>query len=354
MTTNPKCLKCGTELALNDEGIAPVLCDICAGVAGKRARKSLLTGTLRDYPATAFLLAVNIAMFIGMAVNGVSLINPNWTALLKWGGDFGPFTLGGEYWRLITATFLHAGIIHIGMNMWCLHYLGPICERVFGRLQTIGIYLLTGIGGWLLSLAHDPRALSVGASGAIFGIAGALVAGAKFGELSLTYGQKKALISTVVSFLVISFAYGGFSPGIDNMAHIGGFVSGLLLGLPLGGFARKHKLYQVGIFAVSCVIFFAAGRQLVQDHGAEGLLARANAATQHKDLPKAIRLLEKYRAAQPDDVEALTWIGDLYSATDQRDKAAEAYQHALKVNPNDEDAKEGLDDLREAALTTSK
>jgi len=352
--TNPKCLKCGTDLTLNEHGIAPVLCDACAGVAGKKARKSLLTGTLRDYPATTLLLAINVAVFLLMSVTGVGLISPNWTALLKWGGDYGPFTLGGEYWRLITATFLHAGIIHIGMNMWCLYYLGPICERVFGRLQTIGIYLLTGIGGWLLSLAHDPTGLSVGASGAIFGIAGALVAGAKFGELSLTHGQKKALISTVVSFLVISFAYGGFSPGVDNMAHIGGFVSGLLLGLPLGGFARKHKVYRMGIFAVSCVIFFAAGHQLVNDHGAEGLLARADAASEHKDFLKAIRLLEQYRTVQPDNVDTLTWLGDLYSATDQRDKAAAAYERALKVNPDDEDAKEGLDDLRDAALTTKK
>lgn len=354
MTSNPKCLKCGSELTLNDEGIAPVLCDACAGVAKKRARKSLLTGTLRDYPATALLLAINIAVFLGMTLTGVSFISPSWTALLKWGGDYGPFTLGGEYWRLVTATFLHAGILHIGINMWCLHYLGTICERVFGRLQTIGIYLLTGIGGWLLSLAHDPKALSVGASGAIFGIAGALVAGVKFGELSLSYGQKKALISTVVSFLIFSFAFGGFSQGIDNMAHIGGFVSGLLLGLPLGGFARKHKLYKVGIFAVSCIIFFAAGHQLVQDHGAAGLLERADAAMEHKDYGKAVRLLEKYRSIQPEDADTLTWLGDLYAATDQRDKAADAYQHALKIDPDSEDAKEGLDGLRNAALTSTR
>ena len=285
---------------------------------------------------------------------GAGIISPSWNALLKWGGDYGPFTLGGEYWRLITATFLHAGIIHIGMNMWCLYYLGPICERVFGRLQTIGIYLLTGMGGWLLSLAHTPDGLSVGASGAIFGIAGAIVAGAKFGELSLRQGERKALISSVVTFLVISFAYGGFSSGVDNMAHIGGFVSGLLLGLPLGGFARKHKLYQVGIFAVSCLLFFAAGRQLVQVMGPgdswRGPMPPANTKT----LPRPFTSWKNTARFSPTTSTMLTWLGDLYSATDQRDKAAEAYQRALKLNPNDEDAKGGLDDLREAALKTKK
>lgn len=354
MTTNPKCLKCGTELVLNEDGIAPVLCDPCGGVAGKRARKSLFTGTLRDYPASALLLAINIGVFLAMAATGSSMFNPNWNALVKWGGDYGPFTVGGEYWRLITASFLHAGIVHIGLNMWCLYYLGPLCERVFGKIQTIAIYLMTGIGGWLLSEAHDPQRLSVGASGAIFGIAGAMLAGAKFGELSLTYGQKKALISTTVSFLIISFAYAGFSQGVDNMAHIGGFVSGLIIGLPLGGFARKRKLYQAGIFTAVSIIFFTAGHQLVRDHGAEGLLSRADAATEQKDYPKAIRLLEKYKSIRADDVDALTWLGDLYAQSNQDEKAAVVYQEVLKIDPHSEDAKEGLEDLHQTALTKAK
>lgn len=352
--TNPSCLKCGTELAINEEGVAPVLCDSCAGVASKRARRSLLTGTLRDYPASALLLAINVGVFLGMTATGVSVLNPSWSALLKWGGDFGPFTTGGEYWRLITAAFLHGGIIHIALNMWCLYYLGPLCERVFGPAQTIAIYLLSGIGGFLLSLAHDPMRLSVGASGAIFGLSGAVLAGAKFGELSLTAGQKKALISSSVSFIVISFAWGGFSQGVDNMAHIGGFVSGLMVGLPLGGFVRKHKLYQVVVLAVTSVVLIAAGRELVQAHGPEGLLYRADAAVKKHDHGKAIQLLEKYRTLKPDDDETLVWLGDLYSATDQRDKAAAAYQNALTINPESDDAKEGLDDLHQASLTTKK
>lgn len=352
--TNPSCLKCGTELAINDEGVAPVLCDSCAGVASKRARRSLFTGTLRDYPASALLLAINIGVFLGMTATGVSVINPTGSALLKWGGNYGPYTTGGEYWRLVTAAFVHGGIIHIIFNIWCLYTLGPICERVFGRVQTIAIYLLTGIGGSLLSIAYDPLRLSVGASGALFGIAGAVIAGAKFGELSLTAGQKKALISSMASFIVISFVWGGIRDSVDNMAHLGGFVSGLMIGLPLGGFARKHKLYQVVVFAVTSVVLVAAGRELVQTHGAEGLLYRADAAIKKHDHGKAILLLERYRTIKPDDDETLVWLGDLYSATDQRDKAAEAYQHALKVNPGSDDAKEGLDDLRQASLTTKR
>jgi rhomboid protease GluP len=354
VTTDPKCLKCGATLTLNEEGIAPVLCDGCAGVATKRARRSLFTGTLRDYPVTAVLLAINIVMFFGVTVSGAGLVNSNWSVLVKWGANDGLYTLGGEYWRFITACFIHAGILHIALNMWCLYSLGPVCERVFGRLQTLLIYLLTGIGGWLLSLAHAPENISVGASGAIFGIAGAILAGAKFGDLPLSEAQKRALIRTSVMFLIISFMYGGLSQGTDNMSHIGGFVAGLLLGVPLGGFARKHKLHQAGIFAVCCIVFLAAGRQLVHDHGAEGLLARAEAATKHKNYAKAIQLLEKYQTVQSDDVDSLTWLGDLYSETGERDKAVAAFEHALKVNPESEDARQGLAELRETSLSTKK
>ncbi|MGE5322684.1 MAG: rhomboid family intramembrane serine protease, partial [Actinomycetota bacterium] len=310
--------------------MAPGHCSVCDSPAGERVRRLLLPGTLRKYPATAFLLGINFAAFLGMMVTTGSVVQFSALSLLRWGGNFGPATIGGEYWRLITASFIHAGILHIGINMWCLYALGPVCERVFGGLQTVAIYLLTGTVGFLSGLAHDPRMLAVGASGAIFGIAGTIVAGAKFGELSLSSAQKKTLIYVLIIFVVISFAGGGFSPGIDNMAPIGGFVSGLMIGFPLGSFARKHKLYQAGIFAASCVIVLIAGHQVIRSHRGEGLLYLANTAATLKDYGEAIQLLEQYRSIQPDDVEALISLGDLYSKTKQRDKAIHAYQHALE------------------------
>lgn len=286
-----------------------------------------------------------------MLLTGGSIFDPGWDSLIRWGGNFGPYTTGGEYWRLASAAFVHGGIIHILFNMWCLYSLGPLSERLFGKWQTICIYLLTGVGGSLLSIAYDPMRLSVGASGAIFGIAGALLAGLKFGNLSISAGQKRAIITSMITFAVLNFSLGAARNSVDNMAHLGGFVTGLLVGLPLGAFARNHKLYQLGTVLATALVLFAGGRELVRDHGAKGLLYRAEAATKHRDFPKAIQLLEKHRLLRPDDVNALTWLGDLYSATDQRDKAAEAYEHALKLNPNSDDAKQGLDDLREAGLT---
>jgi membrane associated rhomboid family serine protease len=352
VTTNSKCAKCATELSLTGEG-TPLCCNDCGSPAGKRRGKSV-THILREYPATTFLLSINIALFFGMTLTSGSIINFGATLLVRWGGDFGPATIAGDYWRLITASFIHAGFFHIGINMWCLYALGPICERVFGKLQTIAIYLLCGTSGLLLSLAHDPHTLAVGASAAIFGIAGSIVAGAKFSELTLRSAQKKTLIFIVVIFLVSSFAGGGSSSGVDNFAHIGGFISGLVIGFPLGGFAHKRKIYQAGIFAVTSLLILVAGHRVVHSYRAEGLLYRASTATALKNYGEAIHYLENYRSIHPDDLQTLVWLGDLYSTTNQRDKATGAYQHALRIYPDSEEAQEGLDKLRETALTTNK
>jgi membrane associated rhomboid family serine protease len=296
----PKCLKCGAELVINEEGVAPVLCDACAGLASKRARRFLYTGTLRDYPVTTLLMTINISVFIAMALTGAGFVNLSSSALLRWGGNYGPYTTSGEYWRLVTTCFLHGGIVHIGLNMWCLSSLGSLAERLFGRWQTLCIYLVTGAGAELLSIAYRPTVLSVGASGALFGIAGAIVAAIKQGDLPVTSGQKKALLTSMITFLILSFVWGAQS-GIDNMAHLGGFVTGLIIGLPLGAFARKNVALQVGIFLVTTLVLVGAGRELAERNGAEGLLMRADDAYEHKDYAKTVRLLEEYRARKPDD-----------------------------------------------------
>src|SRR5215831_6843151 len=161
----PSCLKCGTELAVNEEGVAPVLCDRCAGVATGRARRSMSAAGLGRFPVTTGLIAVNVIVFILQQVPGLEVT--------LWGVNYGPLTLSGEYWRLFTAAFLHANIIHIGVNMWCLWSLGRLSERLFGKWQTFLIYNLTGVGGALLSIANNMNHGELGASGAVFGIVGA-------------------------------------------------------------------------------------------------------------------------------------------------------------------------------------
>jgi membrane associated rhomboid family serine protease len=345
----PKCLKCGAELAVNEEGVAPVLCDRCAGKATSRARLSLNTGALADYPATTTLLVINLAVFLGMVFTGAGVFYFKDSALVLWGANVGPLTLGGEYWRLVTANFVHGNLMHIAFNMWCLWSLGRVSERLFGKWQTFLIYLLTGVGGALLSLAPSSFHSEVGASGAIFGIAGALLAGLKFGNLSVPAWERKSIISSMVFFVVINFALGagafGFGGNIDNMAHLGGFVTGLLIGLPLGAFARHHKLYQLATILVTAGLLFAAGRELVQKHGGEGLAFRVNSALSRGDYATAIPLLEQYTASNPNSEEGFLILGQVYERTQQRNKAVAAFQQALRINPNSADAKAALEEL---------
>jgi len=338
----PNCLKCGAELAVNEEGVAPVLCDRCAGKATTRARRGLSTGTMRDFPATTTLLAINLAVYIAGLLPGLNVA--------EWGANFGPLTVGGQYWRLVTAGFVHEELFHIAFNMWCLWSLGRLAERLFGKWQTFLIYLLTGVGGSLLSIAYDPMRAEVGASGAIFGIAGALLAGLKFGNLAISTAERRSIISSMIFFVGVNFALGtgafGFGARTDNMCHLGGFVTGLLIGLPLGAFARNHRLYQLATILVTTGVLFAAGRQLVQERGAQARAYRA--AYEAQDYGSAIDSLKAYTNDNPSDDRALALLGDLYLRTNQPDQAIAAYERALKVNPNS-NAKAKLDHLRGAA-----
>jgi rhomboid protease GluP len=339
----PNCLKCGDPLTVNEEGVAPVLCDRCAGAATSRARRAMRAGNLLTFPATTSLMLINVAVYVGMVLTGGFSFSGE--QLIRWGGNFGPLTIGGEYWRLITAGFVHGSIFHIGMNMWCLYSLGRLSEQLFGKWQTFCIYMLTGVGGALLSVAYDPMRLSVGASGAIFGIAGAVVAGLKFGNLAIAEGQRRAILSSVVMFAIFSFSFGSFGR-TDNMCHLGGFITGLLLGLPLGAFARESKPAQIGTFVVTAALLVVAGQELAQTRGPEAQKQAAGLEWQLKDYSKAVGFLEKYTTARPNDDQALVFLGEAYLATGQHDKALEAFQRALLVNPNSPDARQTLEELR--------
>jgi membrane associated rhomboid family serine protease len=339
----PSCLKCGTALAVNEEGVAPVLCDRCAGVATGRARRSMALGGLGGYPVTAALLAINIVAFLLQQVPGLHVTDL--------GVNFGPLTISGEYWRLFTAGFLHGGIIHIALNMWCLWSLGRLSERLFGKWQTFAIYMVTGVGGALLSIANNPQHGELGASGAVFGIVGAVIAGVKFGELNISSGEKKAIISSAVSFAVLNFMLGfsGFGSSVvgrvDNMCHLGGFITGLMVGLPLGAFHRKQFL-QLATLIVTSAVLTAGARELVQREGPGAYKTADVIAWHNKDYAKTVSLLEKYTVAMPEDDVGLLMLGEAYAHDNQPDKAIAAFEQALRVNPNSEDAKQDLEELR--------
>ena len=127
-------------------------------------------------PITTTLVAMSVAVFVAMALTGVSPLAPTIPQLLKWGANWGPLSLGAEPWRMLASNYVHGGIIHIALNMWCLWNLGLLAERVFDPWTYVLTYTFCGLAGSLASLWWHPMAVGVGASGAIFGLAGALIA----------------------------------------------------------------------------------------------------------------------------------------------------------------------------------
>jgi len=182
---------------------------------------------------TIALIAANVVVFILMVINGVSFMDPAADSLLPWGADFGPLTTHGQWWRLLTAAFVHIGVIHLAMNMYILLSIGVFTERLFGRVGFLVLYLLAGIGGNLASLAWQPSIVAAGASGAVFGLYGGL-----FGYLlrqrhEIPAERVTALAKNAGIFLAYNVVYGMAKSEVDMAAHIGGFVTGFLVACAL-------------------------------------------------------------------------------------------------------------------------
>jgi len=194
-------------------------------------------------PGTYALLAVNCAVFVWMVLHGASPSEPTVPQLIHYGATNSALVLAGQWWRLLTATFVHVGLLHIATNMWCLWNLGLLGEPLLGPVGLCAVYLITGIAGNLLSLGHnvifrDYVSVGAGASGAVFGIAGILIVLLSNHKLPIPAFELKRLRRSVIQFAALNLVLGigaNFTSivRIDNMAHIGGFLSGLALGVPL-------------------------------------------------------------------------------------------------------------------------
>jgi rhomboid protease GluP len=215
---------------------------------------------------TQIIFGINAAVFLGMVLSSSSVMNFPGIELVHWGANVGALTFSGEWWRLITNVFVHGGLLHIAFNMWCLWNLGALCESLYGRGTYAAIYLICGLGASLASAAWHPYVPSVGASGAIFGLAGALIAAFKLGEFSVPRAALSGTLRSLGAFVVYNLLFGFAIPGIDNTAHIGGLVTGLIVGALIAVFAprQEHGPRRVAIFLV--VILALAGGAIAVVH----------------------------------------------------------------------------------------
>jgi len=202
----------------------------------------------RTYLITPLLLYANVIVLTAMVVMGVSLLNPSTEKLVAWGGNFRPLTTHGDWWRLLTSIFIHSGIIHLAANMYALVYVGIYLEPLLGKLRFSMSYVLSGVCGALVSLYFHPYSVSVGASGAIFGLYGVFMA-----ILTTAHIEKEmriVMLRSILLFVIFNLIY-GIKGNVDNAAHVGGLVSGLAIGYAYyPGLRRQANFYLQGLISI--------------------------------------------------------------------------------------------------------
>ncbi|HEY6464052.1 MAG TPA: rhomboid family intramembrane serine protease [Polyangiaceae bacterium] len=208
--------------------------------------------------ATYALIAANVAMFVFELVSGAGVQSPTAEQMLALGADFGPLTCNGQPWRLVTAMFMHFGVIHIGMNMVCLYQV-RIVERMMSRAEFVALYLASGLVGGLASLAFHPLAVSAGASGAVFGMFGAFTAIMVVRRNRIDPRAWKRTMQSLSLFFGINLVFGLSQREIDMSAHVGGLVAGFVGAYVLAKTARptsKRLLRALVVLGVGAAIAF--------------------------------------------------------------------------------------------------
>lgn len=277
------CKSCGRELPSFSLGTPGEVCTDCRAIPAANASatnpfpRSASPETpppamvRRRPPVTTALVGLNVLVFAAMVLTGVSPIAPNTFQLLRWGANFGPLSLGGQPWRILASNYLHIGIIHIGLNMWCLWNLGFLAERIFDPWSYVLTYTACGISGSLASLWIHPLGVGAGASGAIFGMAGALIAALYLGRLPVPRAAIQGTLKSLLTFAGYNLFFGAVAPGIDNSAHIGG----LLMGLAIGALLAKHltappevrNQWRRYVFIAVMAVLLAAGIYVKRKNG---------------------------------------------------------------------------------------
>jgi membrane associated rhomboid family serine protease len=259
--TGLSCSECGRPICADCANFAPVgiRCPDHANVRRGPATRikppavrrapgvALATG---NAPVTKILIALNAAVYLLTVAQGAGLDSPGGSLFNKW-ILYGPYVAHGDWWRLGTSMFLHASIIHIGFNMAALYFIGTPVEQYLGGARYIGLYLVSGLAGSAGALVLTPNSPTLGASGAIFGILGAML----IIEWQVTGRLAGQAMTWIVINLVISFSL----PGISIGGHLGGLIGGILITLGYAHWSDRGRAQYGQLGLAGVLVLFAVG-----------------------------------------------------------------------------------------------
>lgn len=288
------------------------------------------------YPVTRILIAINVCVFSTL---GVLSKTTSWgNKLADVLTNFGPYTLSGQWWRPLTSDFVHFTASHLIGNIICLWILGKRAEQLFGKWTYLLLYLICGLAGNILSLAVHPALDSHGASGAIFGLAGALIGayGTKVFKLSKSTIWKLIFL---IAWTAINVFTGFSDMHVDNMAHCGGLVAGLILGGLLGTLlagTNNHRRYR--LFSASTMLLLASC-PLVAHYRSD--VASLKSAVENLDAGKpdeALQVINAVLQHEPENALAERLAAKAYLQKDDYDHAEAMARHILAMNQDDDEA----------------
>jgi rhomboid protease GluP len=351
-------------------GTAAIQCPECAGKSvgaippsqskASSQAKQFAVELNRIAPAkpvmTYALIAVCTAAFALEIAKGAGFDTMSGDLAIKLGANYGPLTLTGQWWRLLTAMFLHFGFFHILMNMFCLWALGSLAERLMGRAGFLLLYFATGIAGGLLSLAVHPQLVSAGASGAVFGITGGLITYLWMKKAPLDFALAKKELTSLGIFVGYNFIY-SLKPGIDIMAHLGGIASGLVIAAALPRFLQSPdaqpsivpvfekspvntQIAKIGAACAIAVVIAALGIHRMQADSIFVLssLEQIDAGKSADVTPRLEQIVKK----QPNSYLAHFALGAAYLRTGKSKEAVAELSQADTLQPGNDTAEQEL------------
>src|SRR5215467_15342657 len=338
-----RCVICGKEFELRFGDTAFTnkcpTCDVAEWETEQPGQAPIVQGSGKapTFPVTIALVAINALVFAVMVLRGVSFLDPTPQQASAFGADFGPLTFNGQWWRLVTSMFVHFGIIHIGLNMWCFWNLGRGAEILIGRFSYLLAYFASGIFGSIASVYWQPMAAGAGASGAIFGIAGVLFTFVYLKKTPSHLQINKKMLSSLGTFIFYNLVIGASIPGISNAAHIGGLVMGAVVGafLPAASASKSARRLRLSLVVVFCgaSLFASAAAAKRLRSGVAELPAIQTLISQGKN-DEAISKSQEITARDPQFAPAHDLLAKLYLVRGDYPKAISALEKANAADPS--------------------